>query len=65
MPQRLLRSHKPSIGRLLADASSELDRLISEVDNGIRGAEHYNQLEVRVALIAKDLRAAFREGRAR
>jgi hypothetical protein len=62
MAQRVLHVQKPSIAQLLRTASDELDRLIFEVERGIRGAEDYNHCEVQASVIAKNLRAAFRKG---
>jgi hypothetical protein len=62
MAQRLLRAQKPTIEQMLDAAGDELDELLHAVRLGIRTAEHYNQLEMRAAVIAKQVRDAFRKG---
>lgn len=59
----LILPHTDPIERMLDDASARLDELLGEVRAGVRGAEHFDELESRAAGIASDLRRAFRGGR--
>lgn len=55
----------PGIGTRLDRVRDDLDALICQVEGGIRGAPHFDDLEEQACEIAQRLRGAFREARAR
>jgi len=50
----------PHLYAAIDQARSEMDELAAEVSLGVRGADHFNDLEARAAGILSRLRAAFR-----
>ena len=49
----------------LANVIRQLDEMQSEISGGVRGHAHFNDLEERASAIGAELRAAFRNGKAR
>lgn len=54
-----------TIEHLLEDQRDAFDLLLNEISFGIRGAEHFDQLEERALQIGRGIRDAFRRGETR
>ena len=55
-------SKKLSIAQLLDRQRDRFDALCGEVERGIRGPEHFDELEEEASDIGRELRDAFRRG---
>lgn len=54
-----------SLATLLNEQIDELNGIVAEIDRGLRGPGHYDELEQRADEAARGIRAAFREKAAR
>ena len=53
---------RQTIAQLVRQEQDKLDTLSSEIDDGIRSAVHYDELEQRIRVIARGRIDAFRKG---
>ncbi|BBC72906.1 hypothetical protein AEB_P2038 [Altererythrobacter sp. B11] len=54
---------QPTVAQLLREEVDKLYGLTGEAEDGIRSAEHFDELEGEVTAVARRLREAFRRGR--
>lgn len=54
---------RPTIAQLFREELDEADRVMADLEAGIRSAVHYDELEQRVRQLTRGMIDAFRKGR--